>query len=304
MAAAAPHVPAPASAKVSLRPASDDAPESLQIRMQKQRIESKFSQVRRDRKAAHALRLELEQTRTNKKTDEQIMLLMQADERLAVLLSQAAESMCALLPPNMAVEGEAGPSSSSATDAPAYGAKAFEIRAQGWFAILNEVQYTLRSAMRHLREAQLAPLTAPVGPEARSTGLAGSADQGHSLSLMDAFVDMSGSDGATFKLPPMPRDSPRRSVLPALDKALSIHALREKDRNWKNLSQSLQEVKQSLDDGSPHSGAAASSPASARQPEQAKTASQDEAIVDALRQGANTDKLLLQALLNASGLSS
>ncbi|EPQ29404.1 uncharacterized protein PFL1_03159 [Pseudozyma flocculosa PF-1] len=287
---------------VTLRSLPEDSADSLHVRMQKQRIEDKFNQVQKDRRAAHALRVELEQKRSNTKTDEQIMLLMQTDERLAVLLSQAAESMCALLPPGSETLGEPSTSSSAL---PAHGAKAFEIRAQNWFTILNEVQFTMRSAMRHLREAQLAPLSLPVGSEARATGLAGSAGQGHSLSLMDAFVDMSGSDGATFRLPPAPSHDVRRAMLPALEKSLSIHALREKDRNWKNLSQSLEEVEKSLGStvSEPTAAPAAdSSPSRSASP--AKAMFDEPAMVEALRRGAKTDKLLLQALLNANGLTS
>jgi hypothetical protein len=204
---------------------------------------------------------------------------MQTDERLALLLSQAAESMCALLPTDsQAADADA---STSASD-PSWGARAFESRAQQWFAILNEVQYSLRTAVRHLRDAQLAPLTPPVGPEARQSGRAGSATRGHQISLLEAFVDISGTDGATFKIPTSATAARPLTSIP--NSSLSLQALRERDHNWKQISQSLEEICKSRLQKS-------------AQPDQAD-------LLQGSHEGKDTDQMLLDALLNVAGLAS
>ncbi|PWY99857.1 hypothetical protein BCV70DRAFT_227092 [Testicularia cyperi] len=262
--------------------------------MIKQRLEEKFAQIQAQRREAHAVRREAEQKRRNQQTDQQILLLMQTDERLASLLTQAADSMCALLPSSPDLPGDdLLPSGASR------GAKAFENRAQQWFSLLSEVQYSLRTAVRHLRDAQLAPLTAPVGPEARQLGRAGSIGRGHSMSLLDAFVDMSGIDGKTFKLPPA-TSSPdsisttRVPLTPLPESQLSLQALRERERNWKELSRSLEEVTLSSAKGA-RSGSGSTSALLS------PSAASDLAVIDAIVKG-ETDKLLIDALVNTNSL--
>lgn len=234
------------------------------LEQQQELIDRKFAQIKALRRQAHATRLDAEQKQRNQETDQQILLLMQTDERLASLLSEAAASMRALLPG--AVEDQI----SGVTQ----GAKIFEAKAQQWFAALNEVQYSLRSAVRQLRDSQLAPLTTPCGPEARLSGLAGSAGQGQSVSLLETFVDLSSTDdgpqGKTaLTLNPL-------STLP--ETRLSLQALREHDRNWKELSRSLQELVQTY-------------PTSAVQ-------SDHITLANALTDGTDSSKLLLEALFN------
>lgn len=236
------------------------------LQHQQQQIERKFAKIKALRREAYAVRRDSEQKQRNKETDQQILLLMQTDERLASLLSEAADSMRALLP---ASDQEAGPS---------HGAKAFESKAQQWFSVLNEVQYSLRTAVRHLRDSQLAPLTAPCGPEARQSGLAGSAGQGHSISLFEAFVDMSSAEATASNV------SSSISPLNSFSEAqLSLPALRERDRNWKELSRSLEEIVKTYT----HSG----------------SSKPDISALSALVKQISSDKVLLEALLNTTSSS-
>jgi len=221
---------------------------------------------------------------------------MQADERLAALLSQAADSMRALLPVTPPASPDTFRLGSGSTEAaaPARGAKAFEDKAQQWFTILNEVQYTLRSAVRYLRDAQLNPLTAPVGAEARQTGRAGSMSRGHSLSLLDAFAGLSGVDGPTFKLPPVNSSSPPtpRSSLP--EASLSLQALRERERNWKALSGSLQQIYQYTDANSKAKPEGSASP---------QTPPPELSLLESIRNGCSSDRILIDALVNTNNMA-
>ena len=120
------------------------------------------------------------------------------------------------------------------------------------------------------------------------------------MSLMEAFVDTSGSDGTVFKLPPLPRKTPATLSLPQSETSLSLSALRRKEKNWQSISQSLEEVEKTLaqDEVKAEAGQASNLTDSALL--EKKT---EHEIVDAIRTGANTDKLLLQALLQTNGLA-
>lgn len=241
----------------------------LPLSLQNTIMQPKFDQIARQRREARTVLRAAQHRARNTETDQQILLLMQADERLASLLSQAADSMCALLPvdsPSVPKEGGGG-------------AKAFEEKAQQWFLILNEVQYSLRSAVRFLREAQLSPLTPPAQPEARSTGRAGSAARGHSLSLLEAFVDLGGLEGTTFKLPPADGAAASPANLPEAN--LSLQALRERHRNWKALSGSLQQISQ----------------------QQKAQASPELSLLESIRNGCSSDRILIDALVNTNGMA-
>ncbi|GAC71578.1 hypothetical protein PANT_4c00011 [Moesziomyces antarcticus T-34] len=143
------------SSSAAVASAHDPALDLLPSELQDTIMEQKFAQIREQRREAHHVLREAKQRTRNQQTDQQILMLMQTDERLASLLSQAADSMRALLPvkppspdtvrlaPSDATSASA--SSSSASE-PTKGAKAFEVKAQQWFSILNEVQYSLRSA--------------------------------------------------------------------------------------------------------------------------------------------------------------
>lgn len=236
------------------------------LHQQEQQIELKFAKIKALRREAHAVRRDAEQKRRNKETDQQILLLMQTDERLALLLSEAADSLRSLLPARANEEVESS-----------HGAKAFEVKAQQWFSILNEVQYSLRTAVRYLRDSQLAPLTAPCGPEARQSGLAGSAGQGHSISLLEAFVDMSSTDENAVRTP-----SSTSPLITLPESQLSLPALRERDRNWKELSRSLEEIVETYS----NKGSQA----------------RDDSTLNGLANGSGSDRLLLEALFNITGL--
>ncbi|CCF48510.1 hypothetical protein NDA14_004004 [Ustilago hordei] len=267
-------------------------------------MEKKFAQIRAQRQDAQNVLHEAKQRTRNQQTDQQILLLMQADERLASLLPQAADSMRALLRVTpSALDAVQLTAAEPETDAePAKGAKAFEQRAQQWFSILNEVQYSLRSAVRYLRDAQLSPLTAPATASARTTGKAGSTARGHNLSLLDAFVDLSGLDGTTFKLPPAnPSSSSSRSStmgsnapLEGLPESnLSLQALRERERNWKALSGSLQQIKQSTKEnpGSPNASKVLATPF-------------EVPLLESIRNaGCSSDRILLDALVNTGNMA-
>lgn len=265
-------------------PEPTDSLDVLPFKLQNTILEGKFAQIREQRQEARNVLREAKQRTCNQQTDQQILLLMQADERLALLLSQAADSMRALLPVTPPAVDAVQSASDSTT--PTHGAKAFEDKAQQWFSVLNEVQYSLRSAVRYLRNAQLSPLTPPAAPEARLSGKAGSAGRGHSLSLLDAFADLSGVDGTTFKLPPVPETA---STVPAplstLPEAnLSLQALRERQRNWKALSGSLQQIHDSLTD------TAVKTPV-------------ELSLLETIRNGCSSDKVLIDALVNTNSMA-
>jgi len=282
---------------------SDMLPSELQNTI----MEKKFAQIRAQRQDAQNVLREAKQRTRNQQTDQQILLLMQADERLASLLSQAADSMRALLPVTPpAVDTVQLTPTAPETDAEAQaskGAKAFETRAQQWFSILNEVQYSLRSAVRYLRDAQLSPLTAPATASARTTGKAGSTARGHSLSLLEAFVDLSGLDGTTFKLPPAnpssfsSRSPTRGSNTPMQglpESNLSLQALRERERNWKALSGSLQQIKQSTKENPANGGAGKAGAA----------APLEVSLLESIRNGGcSSDRILLDALVNTGNMA-
>ncbi|CBQ72457.1 conserved hypothetical protein [Sporisorium reilianum SRZ2] len=262
----------------------------LPAELQNTIMEGKFAQIKKQRQEARTVLREAKQRTRNQQTDQQILLLMQTDERLAALLSQAADSMRALLPVNQTAlasytDDAGGPTttaSSSSTSAASHGAKAFEEKAQQWFLILNEVQYSLRSAVRFLREAQLAPLALPAAPEARSSGRAGSASRGHNLSLLEAFVDLGSLEGTTFKLPPADGVAPKSALSSLPEAGLSLQALRERHRNWKALSSSLQQVKQSMAEG---------------------RASPELSLLESIRNGCSSDRILLDALVSSNSVA-
>ncbi|GAC94962.1 potential regulator of salt tolerance [Pseudozyma hubeiensis SY62] len=274
----------------------EDSLDVLPAELQDTIMEKKFAQIKQQRQDARNVLREAKQRTRNRQTDQQILLLMQADERLAALLAQAADSMRALLPPVAATEADAA---AVATDTSAqHGAKAFEDKAQQWFSILNEVQYSLRSAVRYLRQAQLSPLTPPVGPDARSLGRAGSAGRGHNLSLLEVFSDIGGlHGGTTFKLPPLDhsassssgassRSSSFSTVLP--ESSLSLQALRERESNWKALSGSLQQIHQSMTDASVD-GTSKLSP--------------ELSLLESIRNGCSSDRILIDALVNTNHMA-
>ncbi|SPO26049.1 uncharacterized protein UTRI_02323 [Ustilago trichophora] len=254
-------------------------------------MEKKFDQIRQQRQEAHNVLRQAKQRTRNQQTDQQILLLMQADERLAALLSQAADSMRALLPVTPPAVETPQFASGSASASPSHGAKAFEDRAQQWFSILNEVQYSLRSAVRYLRDAQLSPLTPPAAPDARQTGKAGSAARGHNLSLLEAFVDLSGLDGTTFELPPT--SSTPASTTPSLlsgglpEASLSLQALRERQRNWKALSGSLHQMHQSM-------------MATTTDPTHGPI---ELSLLESIRNGCSSDRVLIDALVNTDNMA-
>lgn len=247
-------------------------------------MEKKFAQIRQQRQEARNVLREAKQRTRNQQTDQQILLLMQADERLASLLSQAADSMRALLPVTPpAIDTVQLSSASSSSSSSSHGAKAFEDRAQQWFSILNEVQYSLRSAVRYLRDAQLSPLTPSAAPDARQTGKAGSAGRGHNLSLLEAFVDLSALDGPTFKLPPA-TNTPATALSSLPEASLSLQALRERDRNWKALSGSLQQIHQSM-------------------AESATKSPVELSLLESIRNGCSSDRVLIDALVNTNNMT-
>ncbi|KAJ9476316.1 Mediator of RNA polymerase II transcription subunit 11 [Pseudozyma hubeiensis] len=274
-----------------------DSLDVLPAELQDTIMEKKFAQIKQQRQDARNVLREAKQRTRNQQTDQQILLLMQADERLAALLAQAADSMRALLPPVAATDADAGAAATDNSSAQ-HGAKAFEDKAQQWFTILNEVQYSLRSAVRYLRQAQLSPLTPPVGPDARSTGRAGSAGRGHNLSLLEVFSDIGGlHGGTTFKLPPLDnsassssgpssRSSSFSTALP--ESSLSLQALRERERNWKALSGSLQQIHQSMTDTSVD-GTSKLSP--------------ELSLLESIRNGCSSDRILIDALVNTNNMA-
>ncbi|PWN47673.1 hypothetical protein IE53DRAFT_236112 [Violaceomyces palustris] len=285
----------PSAQRLSEPQTKQETAESMYFRSNKRRIEEKFAQVQRDRNDARAVRREMQRKERNEKADEQIMLLMQCDERLASLLSQAAESMIALLPPSVTSDLNSDLINKAE---PSYGAKAFEARAQRWFAILNDVQLVLRSAVRHLRDSHLTPLSVPVGPQSRNSGLAGSANKGHTLSLLNAFVD-----GPEFKCGDLAGSAPVESAsgtnlesrssgssgpsssFDKLDSSLSLSALRAKNRNWKELANSLESLSASM--------------ATEQRPDAAPSYGGSTLDVKSMLEGAgNSDKLLIEALVN------
>ncbi|SPO48995.1 uncharacterized protein PSANT_06686 [Moesziomyces antarcticus] len=293
------------SSSAAVASAHDPALDLLPSELQDTIMEKKFAQIREQRREAHHVLREAKQRTRNQQTDQQILMLMQTDERLASLLSQAADSMRALLPvkppspdtvrlaPSDSTSD--APASSSSTSEPTHGARAFESKAQQWFSILNEVQYSLRSAVRYLRDSNLAPLTPPAGAEARLSGNAGSAARAHNLSLLDAFVDLAGIDGPTFKLPPAaPASTSSGSASPLSEPVLSVHALRERDRNWKALSSSLQHMHDQS------KLAAAQSPAhtAAR-----ASPSVELSLLDSIRNGCSSDRILIDALVNTNSMA-
>ncbi|TKY86504.1 hypothetical protein EX895_004653 [Sporisorium graminicola] len=280
------------SASTSSLPFSqgDASLDVLPAELQNTVLEGKFAQIRQQRQEARTVLREAKQRTRNQQTDQQILLLMQADERLAALLSQAADSMRALLPVNQTTlasytddVGAAVTNSGHSTSTSSHGPKAFEEKAQQWFSILNEVQYSLRSAVRFLREAQLAPLTPPAAPEARSTGRAGSASRGHNLSLLEAFVDIGSLEGTTFKLPPADPTAPTSSPFSNLPESnLSLQALRERHHNWQALSSSLQQINQSMTENKTGNF----------------TPSPELSLLESIKNGCSSDRILLDALVN------
>lgn len=292
------------SSSAAVASAHDPALDLLPSELQDTIMEQKFAQIREQRREAHHVLREAKQRTRNQQTDQQILMLMQTDERLASLLSQAADSMRALLPvkppspdtvrlaPSDATSASA--SSSSASE-PTHGAKAFEVKAQQWFSILNEVQYSLRSAVRYLRDSNLAPLTPPAGAEARLSGNAGSAARAHNLSLLDAFVDLAGIDGPTFKLPPVaPASTSSGSASPLSEPVLSVHALRERDRNWKALSSSLQHMHNQSN--------LATAPSPAHTAPRASP-SIELSLLESIRNGCSSDRILIDALVNTNSMA-
>lgn len=287
----------PSSSSSSTSTVSDMLPSELQNTI----VEKKFAQIRAQRQDAQNVLREAKQRTRNQQTDQQILLLMQADERLASLLSQAADSMRALLPvtPPAVDTVQLTPAAPETDTEPGTGAKAFEQRAQQWFSILNEVQYSLRSAVRYLQDAQLSPLTAPATASARTTGKAGSTARGHNLSLLEAFVDLSGLDGTTFKLPPANPSTPStrggNTPLEGLPESnLSLQALREREKNWKALSGSLQQIKQSMKENPADGGAVRGGNA----------APLEVSLLESIRNGGcSSDRILLDALVNTGNMA-
>lgn len=268
----------------------------LPAELQNTIMEEKFAQIKQQRQDARTVLHEAKQRTRNQQTDQQILLLMQADERLAALLSQAADSMRALLPPVAHTDPSVTtPASPAADSTPAHGAKAFEDKAQQWFSILNEVQYSLRSVVRYLRQAQLSPITPPVGPDARLSGRAGSAGRGHNLSLLEAFTDIAGlPGGTTFKLQPLHTTTPSApsassslsTILP--ESNLSLQALRERQSNWKTLSGSLHQIHQSMID-STADGSFKTSP--------------ELSLLENIKNGCSCDRILIDALVNTNNVA-
>lgn len=277
------------------RPAGESSLDVLPAELQNTIMEQKFAQIKEQRQDARNVLREAKQRTRNQQTDQQILLLVQADERLAALLSQAADSMRALLPVTPPASPDTVPLAPIDIDASSKrGAKAFEEKAQQWFSILNEVQYSLRSAVRYLREAQLSPLTPPAGVDARARGRAGSTSRGHNLSLLEVFADISGLEGATFKLPPADTrsssSSSTRATTPTSmtfppEASLSLQALRERQRNWKALSSSLQQIHHSMNDTT------------------SKTPTPELSLLENIKSGCSSDRILIDALINGNGMA-
>ena len=104
------------------------------------------------------------QSAENEGTAEDLLArLLQCDEQLAAVLSQAAAAIRGIAPRGQESKGD------------------FEQHTRQWFATLNEIQMTLRDAAHALRQAQLPPLTSPATARARLSGEAGIAGRAHAL---------------------------------------------------------------------------------------------------------------------------
>jgi len=137
--------------------------------------------------------------------------------------------------------------------------------------LFQEVQTTLRSAVRHLRSNQLPSLTPPHpsltsrNPSSSQIGLSeiGSSGRGHSLSLLDTLVfaqdeheDSNSPSNVSKGLPKIQVEgvSKASSLIQAElqrkenDAALSLSALRAQKDSWKCLRESLEEISRNQKD--------------------------------------------------------
>jgi hypothetical protein len=132
--------------------------------------------------------------------------------------------------------------------------QAFETQAQEWFASLHEVQIGLRSAVNHLRKAQLPPVAYDISSESPSSGSAsmasGSASRGHALNFMTTSKKngetSTGSHLLNDFLDAVPNGTghgpPGFTSDFGEESKLSLSTLRLQHAGWKQLGDSLQRL--------------------------------------------------------------
>ncbi|KDN51420.1 hypothetical protein K437DRAFT_51346 [Tilletiaria anomala UBC 951] len=219
-----------AAASTGASPPSDmDEDQRSSERQLEEAERRKAERDRTNERATMEARIAAVAKQRDAKTDRMIDRLKKGDEQLANLLSQAADSLSALLPRRHSSAVGIDPGlTNDPNDLDEADADEFEKKAQDWFTGLNEVQTNMRAAVHHLRRSKLPPLTPNASSVSQASGQLGSAERGDSLRLLDQ-VAQGGS-------------SSRDTSLSTEEESLSVSALRLEEQGWKGLSKALGEI--------------------------------------------------------------